>query len=111
MQHIVNIAFDFDDDKVKNIAEKAVKNDIDKVIENILLDEIAPTKDDYLSRQHKRDWSMVYEKIDSIISDKLDEYKEEIIDTAASRLIRSIGRSKAWAEKKKELLTAEEGSK
>ena len=47
MQHVINIAFDFDDEKVKEIAENAIDNDINSIIEKIIIDYLAPEKSYY----------------------------------------------------------------
>ena len=103
MQHIVNIAFDFDDDKVKAIAEKAVENEMDSIIKNIVLDKIAP-QETYLFGKKGRDWdtfdNIIYNRIDCI----LGEHKDKIIELASTKLVESVKRTKVWKEKYKDII-------
>lgn len=104
--HILSIAFDFDDDKVRAIAEKAVEQDMNTIIKNIILDRIAPegTGTGYFSVDKGRLW----DKFDIIVKDRVDEvledHKPEIIEVAANKLVESVKRTKVWKEKYKEVL-------
>ena len=107
MQHIVNIAFDFDDQKAKAAAEKAVEGELDKIIKDIILDKIAPYKTKYYTINRatsERDWSGFREKIDQAVDGFLNENKGLIIDEAANKLVERLSRSKAWKEKTMEVL-------
>lgn len=102
--HVLNIAFDFDDDKVRAIAEKSVEQDMNTIIKNIILDRIAPEGTGYFSGDKGRLW----DKFDIIVKDCVDEiledHKPEIIEVAANKLVESIKRTKVWKEKYKEVL-------
>lgn len=104
MQHILNIAFDFDDEKIKNIVEKSIEQDMDSIIKEIILDRIAPYEYSYLGNTKERQWDRLKAKVDDRIDAILNEHKEEIIDCAAIKLVESYKRTKAWKERaKKEL--------
>lgn len=99
MQHVVNIAFDFDDDRVKMITEKAVAQDMDSIIKGIILDKIAPEKYSYYGGKKDRNWESFNNKLKESIDAIMKEHKQEIIDLAASKLADSFKRTKVWKEK------------
>ena len=99
MQHILNIAFDFDDDKVRQLAEKNVENNMDAIIKNIIIDQIAPLKYSYYGNKETRDWDTFGNRINDGIKQFADEHKDEIIDKAAWLLCESYKRTKAWKDK------------
>lgn len=99
MQHILNIAFDFDDEKVKSIAENAVEKEMDVIIRELILDEIAPKERSFYGTAERRNWGIVQAKVERAIADTIDSYKDEIIEKAANTLADRIRRSKAWKEK------------
>lgn len=99
MQHVLNIAFDFDDERVKTIAENAIQNDIDEIITNIVLDQFAPMEQNYYNRKKERNFRWLNAKLDDQIAKFLNEHKEEIIDLAAKQLNESLRRTKAWKER------------
>lgn len=105
MQHILNIAFDFDDEKVKKVAENTVENELDKIVKDIVTDKIAPMKyDTWRPDRKERDWSGLRNKVDNAIKTLIDEHKEEIIELAADKLVKSIKSTKAWRETKEEIM-------
>ena len=102
MQHIVNVAFDFDDEKVKQSVEKTVENEMDKIIKEIILDKIAPMEYAYYLRRNERNWENFRNNLNNHIKEFLEEHKEEILDHAADKLVESLKRTKAWKEKYEE---------
>ena len=104
MQHIVNIAFDFDDDKVRSIAEKKCQDSMDEIIKEIILDQIAPLRYSYYDKKETRDFSLMQRKIDDAMNAYMEEHREEIIDRAAEKLADSFKRTKIWKEKAKEVM-------
>lgn len=98
MQHILNIAFDFDDDKVRKIAENTVSNEMDKIIRGLVTDHIAPMSSGYYGRQ-ERDWSTLWQKIEDSIREILAGSRDEIIERAADKLAKSAKSTKVWKEK------------
>lgn len=104
MQHIVNIAFDFDDDKVRSIAEKKCQDSMDAIIKEITLDQIAPMRYSFYDKKETRDFSWMQQKIDAAINAYIEEHQEEIMDRAAEKLADSFKRTKAWKEKAREAM-------
>lgn len=99
MQHVLNIAFDFDDERVKTIAENAIQNDIDDIVRNTVLDLIAPEEYSYYSRSKERNYKFLWQKIENRIDVVLKDHEEEIIERAAKQLYESVKRTKAWKER------------
>ena len=99
MEHIVTIAFDFDDKTVtKHIEDTVEKAVIDKITTDV--EERLFTKDVWRSRNVKVDpendplsaWTK------HIVEDIFLEYKDEFINKAAEILADSYKRTKAWKE-------------
>lgn len=104
MQHIVNIAFDFDDDKVRSIAEKKCQDSMDEIIKEIILDQIAPLRYSYYDKKETRDFGWMQRKLDVAMNAYIEGHREEIIDRAAEKLADSFKRTKVWKEKAKEAM-------
>ena len=102
-QHIVNIAFDFDDDKARQIAESTIDNEMHNIVKNIVLDKIAPFENTWYSNKAGRNWSQFNAKVDNQIRDFINENKDEIIERVASKVAESVKRTKAWKEKFEEV--------
>lgn len=103
MQHVLNIAFDFDDEKVKQVAEKAVATDMATIINAIVTDKIAPMTSGWYGKQ-ERDWSNMWHKVDSAIDKIIADNRDEIIEKAAEKLVKSVRSTKAWKEKFAEIM-------
>ena len=110
MQHVINIAFDFDDEKVTKIAEAAIENDINSIIEKIIIDYLAPEKTYYYGWEKKTDrsWEALSKKIDDRIDALIEKYKDEIIEMASDKLVESYRRTKAWKERTSQKLDKED---
>ena len=108
MQHILNIAFDFDDEKVTKIAEEAIENDIDSIVEKIIKDYLAPEHYTYWDNKTERSWERLSLKIDDRIDAMLDKHKDEIIEMASDKLVNSYKRTKAWKERTSQKLDKED---
>ena len=99
--HIVNVAFDFDDDKVRSILENSAEQ---KVIEGL--------KDDCYKVITKRSYGYPNYSIDDAIKRLVEkgidsffeDYKDEIIAEAARILADKLVRSKAVKEATKQVL-------
>ena len=99
--HVVNVAFDFDDDKVRQILEDSAEQ---KVIDEI--------KDDCYKAIVKRSYGYgnyskeeaVQRLVTSSVDAFFEDYKEEIIKEAAKILAEKLIRSKAVREATKEVL-------
>ena len=110
MQHIINIAFDFDDDKANKIAENTVENELDRIIKGIVTDKIAPMKHNtWRPNERERDWTLLYNAVKNTVETMINEHKDEIIELAADKLVKSVKSTKAWRSTKEEII--EEGGK
>lgn len=97
MQHIINVAFDFDDEKVKASIENQVHKE---VIDNIT--------NEIKQNMYRKKWGGCgYDKdnpeplknmIEKNVKDILEDHKEMIIEIAANKLADSLKRSKAVKE-------------
>lgn len=110
MQHVVNIAFDFDDEKVTKIAEAAIENDINSIIDKIISDHLAPERTFHRWGEdiRTRDWNRLSTKVDERIDVLLERYKDEIIEVASDKLVESYKRTKAWKDRAQEKLDKED---
>lgn len=107
MQHILQVAFDFDDERVRGIVEKAIEQDLDTIIKGIILDNLAPEKYSYYGGKKDRNWEVFNDKAKERIDAILLEHKQDIIDLAANKLADSFKRTKAWKEKTQEVINAD----
>lgn len=100
MQHIVNIAFDFDDEKVKNVAENKVENEMSSIIKQIVTERIAPLERQFgmYRGEPVHNWDKFDRRVNGIIREFMETNKEEIIERAANKLAESYKRTKAWKE-------------
>jgi len=101
MQHILNIAFDFDDERIKKVVEGKIEEEIHETIEREILGHIAPYTD---SRSLFRNWDMLLTRVEGEIKKVIWKNEDAIIENAAIRVADSIRRTKAWREKYKEVL-------
>lgn len=99
MQHIINIAFDFDDEKVKAIAENTVAKELDSIIKEIVVERIAPKERNVWGNGMGHDLAAFDKRTREIIEKFLADNKDEILDRAATKLSESFKRTKAWKEK------------
>ena len=106
MEHILNIAFNFDDDKVRKVAENAVENEMNSIIKGIVTDKIAPMSSGWYPNK-ERDWSRLWDGVDRAIGDMLADHREEIIELAADKLVKSARSTKAWRSKFSEIVENE----
>lgn len=104
---LISIAFDFDDDKVKKVAEDRVKDEIDKIVAEAAMDLIAPKQRKYywgddvtMERNTDNIMNWVVKRIDALLADK----KDEIMEMASTKLVDSVKRTKIWKEKYLEVL-------
>lgn len=97
MQHVVNIAFDFDDSRITKISEEALEKRVNEIIEKAILDRIAPMGTYYSKKE--RDWSALDARIEKYTKQYLDEHREQIIEKVASKVARSLYKSKGLMEK------------
>jgi hypothetical protein len=102
----MQIAFDFDDERVRTLAENKIEQSMDTIINDIVTDRIAPFKTDYYSRSGKtRDWSELDRMVKDHVNSIIDDHKDEIIQKAAEMLCESYKRTKAWKEKASDVIS------
>lgn len=99
--HIVNVAFDYDDDKVRKVLEDtaydAVIKDIKKDVMEAVIDSPLKKGESFFKEKLRY---MVQDSIDSM----LEDYKSEIIESAAEKLAERFSRTKAFKDKMKEAM-------
>lgn len=103
--HIINVAFDFDDEKVKRSLEKSAESEILKSIKDDIVSEISKKSDIFygVSKEDKyRDGlrKMVKDSIDTM----LEDYKDEIVYAASVRLAERLSKTKTAKEMLKETI-------
>lgn len=104
MEHIVSLSFEFDDAKCREIAENTVNQEMQTIIKNIVLDQIAPEGYTYYSQKLERNWKRFYNMINEHMENFIKEHGEEIIERAATKVADSVKRTKVWKEKYSEIL-------
>lgn len=104
MQHIVEIAFDFDDDKAKKAAENAVENEMDKILNSIIMDRLAPKEKEAWGGKVSRNWERFDNTIRDVIDNWMETNKDTIIERAADKVADHVKRTKAWREKYTEIV-------
>lgn len=104
MQHIVEIAFDFDDGKAQKAAERAVENELDKIIYDIVMDRLAPKERQVWSGKVSRNWERFDDKIRVTLDNWMETNKDTIIERAADKVADHVKRTKAWREKYTEII-------
>ena len=98
MQHILQIAFDFDDEKVRAIATDGLEEEVKKVINGIVLDHIAPEITTYYGSKKGRDWKHLDDLLSGDLRALIDEHKEEIIERVVKKVADSVTRTKTARE-------------
>lgn len=99
MEHIVQFAINIDDKTIQKRLEDNAYNDVVEHIYKEALDNLEfPRK---YGIQRRIDWNrVVYDRLDGFLAD----HKDEIIDAAAEKLTKSIRNSKAFKERKQEVM-------
>ena len=97
MQHIVNVAFDFDDAKVAESIENQVHKE---VVDNITAEvkKIIYKRSYYGDGFDKNNPEPLRHIVEILAKNIMDEHKEQIIEIAASKLADSLKRTKAVKE-------------
>lgn len=97
MEHIVQFAFSIDDQAIQNRLEKSAYNDI-----------INKLMEDCINHLPKIGYPKQYVNWDQLTHDMLEnfisEHKNEIIESAATKLKESFVRTKAFKDKMKETM-------
>lgn len=103
MQHVLNVAFEFDDERIKELANRAAELEMDRIIRQIVMDEIAPETSGWYGKPN-RSWDKVWDILEDHIKDIIAEHTEEIIERASNKLVQSVRNTKAWKERFKDVL-------
>lgn len=97
MQHIINVAFDFDDNAIKERIEKNVENEvINKIYAD--LEGVIFGKNWYSGKIDRKDLEPAKEIVKSMCFDLVQENKDLIIDCVIERLVDHIKRTKQFKE-------------
>ena len=100
-QHVVNIAFDFDDDKVRKILEDSAEQQVIADIKSDIYNQLGKKRYGYGNYTKEEILNNLASKgIDSF----LEDYKDEILNLAATKLADRLIRTKAVREMTKEVL-------
>lgn len=90
MQHILQIAFDFDDDKIKHSIEKNVESE---VIKNIT----GEIKKEFIEKRYGNE-SGLKDVVTSVVKDVIETNKDDIVKMASQMLCDKLFRTKAVKE-------------
>ena len=100
MKHIVNIAFDFDDDRVEKIlnesVEQQVRDDIRQKILNKIFEKQWDPKRGRLNADPNRDPLQYW--VSDYVKTMLKDSKEDICRAAAKELAESMMKSTKWKQ-------------
>ena len=97
MQHIINVAFDFDDNAVKERIEKNVENEvINKIYSDI--EGTIFRKNWYSGKIDHNDLEPTKEIVKSMCFDLVQDNKDLIIDCVIEQLVDHIKRTKKFKE-------------
>lgn len=103
MQHIVNIAFDFDDQTIKKKIEEDAYNDILKMIREDI-QKVICSMNYWSGKPNVNDISPLKEIVREEVRNVLAENKETIIQAAAEGLAESVKRTKKFKEAVNEVI-------
>lgn len=100
--HIVNVAFDFDDDKVRKTLEESAEKKVIDTLTNDIKKAICSKSDSYYGYNAKPNdenftnglKAIVYDEIDKVLLDN----KDKIIEIAADKLAERLSKTKAAKE-------------
>lgn len=96
MQHIINVAFDFDDKRITESIEKQVHKEVVNNITNEVKKIIFKTS--YRNIIDENDSEPLRKIVELHTKEILNDNKDKIIEMAASKLADSLKRSKAVKE-------------
>lgn len=103
MQHIVNIAFDFDDQTIKKKIEEDAYNDILNMIREDI-QKVICSMNYWNGKPNVNDISPLKEIVREEVRNVLAENKETIIQAAAEGLVESVKRTKKFKEAVNEVI-------
>lgn len=97
MQHVVTVAFDFDDKTVQKIVESGAEKKIVEEIKDMLLQKIYRSRS-WGNKKIDPDYDPFSEWTESIIRDLFNENREEIMNRAAKLVADSVKKSKYYKD-------------
>ena len=97
MQHVITVAFDFDDKTVEKIVESGAEKKIVEEIKDMLLQKIYRSRH-WGNKNIEPDYDPFSEWTESIIRDLFNENREEIMNQAAKLVADSVKKSKYYKE-------------
>ena len=97
MQHVVTVAFDFDDKTIQKIVESGAEKKIVAEIKDMLLQKIYRSHS-WGNKKIEPDYDPFSEWTESIIRDLFNENREEIMNRAAKLVADSVKKSKYYKE-------------
>lgn len=97
MQHVVTVAFDFDDKTVQKIIESGAEKKIIEEIKGMMLQKIYRSRS-WGSRKIEPEYDPFSEWTESIIRELFNENREEIMNRAAKLVADSVKKSKYYKE-------------
>ena len=96
MEHIINVAFDFDDKKIEEYMEKQAINDVQDTVTSRMLNTV---KEDIESSGYRSYGRIEYDRwMGDILKSWLDEHEDEVIKLAALALTRRVGCKKTYKD-------------
>ena len=100
MEHIIHVAFDFDDNAVKKRLEETVERDVKENIKQYVIDQIFEKQwAGYGRESHaKPERDPLQEWVRDYIKELVSEHKEDICRAAAKEIVESMSKSKKWKE-------------
>ncbi len=98
MQHVVNVAFDFDDDRVKKILEDTTVEKVQKDIKQAIIDEVFEKSDWGRGSHANPENDPLSAWVTRYIKELIGEYKEDIIKQAGKEIAQSMMKSSKWKQ-------------
>lgn len=97
MQHVVQIAFDFDDDRVKKILEDNTVDKIQKDIREAVIDQLFEKR--WGNKHASPESDPLQEWVTRMVRETMFENREYICQLAAKELATSMNKNPKWKEK------------
>lgn len=96
MQHVVNIAFDFDDDRIKKVLEDTTVERVQKDIRQAVIDKVFSKSGWNLNSHADPSRDPLQEWVKREVINLLSDNKEYICKLAAKELAQSMAKSSKW---------------
>lgn len=99
MQHVVQIAFDFDDNQIKKIVEEGCVETINNELKQYVIDELFEKEWGSGWKKHGDPNRGFQDWVKDEVRDVLKENREYICQLAAKELASSMNKNPKWKEK------------